>query len=131
MIIHRSFYPPSQNTTGMPVDECAICFGAMFAPKTKADNRGVASGEDGYFYGTTGSPVGLHRVSINYKSNDCRPITVPLSSSQLTRSLCGRKNDACVHNHGPVFVREYRVHVDFFNFRCRIDEVRKFQKHLL
>jgi len=32
----------------------------MFAPKTKADNRGVAAGEDGYFYGTTGLPVGLH-----------------------------------------------------------------------
>jgi hypothetical protein len=26
----------------------------------KADNRGVAEGEDGYFNGTTGLPVGIH-----------------------------------------------------------------------
>ena len=26
----------------------------------KADNRGVAEGEDGYFNGTTGLPVGSH-----------------------------------------------------------------------
>ena len=26
----------------------------------KADNRGVAKGEAGYFIGTTGLPVGLH-----------------------------------------------------------------------
>ena len=26
----------------------------------KADNRGVAEGEDGYFNGTAGLPVGIH-----------------------------------------------------------------------
>ena len=26
----------------------------------KADNHGVAEGEDGYFNGTTGLPVGIH-----------------------------------------------------------------------
>jgi len=31
----------------------------MFS-KDKADNRGVAKGEDGYFNGTTGLPVGIH-----------------------------------------------------------------------
>ena len=29
-------------------------------PRDKADNRGVAEGEDGYFNGTTGLPVGIH-----------------------------------------------------------------------
>ena len=29
-------------------------------PKDKADNRGVAEGEDGYFNGATGLPVGIH-----------------------------------------------------------------------
>jgi hypothetical protein len=28
-----SLYPPSQNTTGMPVDECVTSYGAMFAPR--------------------------------------------------------------------------------------------------
>ncbi|RLC05788.1 MAG: hypothetical protein DRH90_05145 [Deltaproteobacteria bacterium] len=31
-------------------------------PLGKADNRGVAEGEDGYFNGTTGLPVGFHSV---------------------------------------------------------------------
>jgi len=31
--------------------------------KDKADNRGVAEGEDGYFNGTTGLPVGIHSVN--------------------------------------------------------------------
>jgi hypothetical protein len=30
-------------------------------PKDKADNRGVAEGEDGYFNETAGLPVGIHR----------------------------------------------------------------------
>ena len=30
------------------------------SPQEKADNRGVAEGEDGYFNGTTGLPVGIH-----------------------------------------------------------------------
>ena len=36
-------------------------------PITEVDNRGVAVGEDGYFYGTMGSPVGLHcqRIKIS------------------------------------------------------------------
>jgi hypothetical protein len=34
-------------------------------PKGKADNRVVAEGEDGYFNGTTGLPVGIHS---NYDS---------------------------------------------------------------
>jgi hypothetical protein len=38
-----TLYPPSQNTTGIPVDECAICFDAMFAAKTKVAKRGVLS----------------------------------------------------------------------------------------
>jgi len=29
-------------------------------PKDMADNRGVAEGEDGYFNGTTGLPLGVH-----------------------------------------------------------------------
>jgi len=55
----------------MPVDESTIYFDAMFAPKRKritaASRLGVAhrakteaGGEDGYFNGTTGLPVGLH-----------------------------------------------------------------------
>jgi len=35
-------------------------------PKDKADNRGVAEGEDGYFNGTTGLPVGIHLVIIQH-----------------------------------------------------------------
>jgi len=57
----------------MPVVKCAICFGAMFAPKrrriTAASCLGGAHrakteaiGEDGYFNGTTGLPVGLHKM---------------------------------------------------------------------
>jgi len=34
----------------------------MMSPKAEADNRGVAEGEDGYFWGTTGLPVGLRWV---------------------------------------------------------------------
>ncbi|MBW2566879.1 MAG: hypothetical protein JRE24_08365, partial [Deltaproteobacteria bacterium] len=33
---------------------------ARCRPEAKADNRVVAEGEDGYFSGTTGLPVGLH-----------------------------------------------------------------------
>ena len=57
-----SIYPPSQNTTGMPVDECTDISkaSARCHPKDRADNRGVAEGEDGYFNGTTGLPVGIH-----------------------------------------------------------------------
>jgi hypothetical protein len=29
-------------------------------PRNKADNRGVAEGEDGFFIGTTGLSVGIH-----------------------------------------------------------------------
>ena len=76
--------------------------------------------------------LSFYRVFINYKLiNDCRPIAVSSNGSQPMRSSFLRKNDACVHNHGSVPVREYRVHIDLLNFRCRIDEVRKFQKHLL
>ena len=32
------------------------------APKAEADNRVVAEGEDGYYYGTAGLTVGLHWV---------------------------------------------------------------------
>jgi hypothetical protein len=31
-------------------------------PKEKADNRGVAEGEDGYFNGTTGLPVEIQYI---------------------------------------------------------------------
>jgi hypothetical protein len=56
-------YPPSQNTTGLPVDECANnqYATARCRPEAEADNR--VEGEDGYFSGTTGLPVGLHRKS--------------------------------------------------------------------
>ena len=42
-------YPPLQKTTGLPVDECAnaVCATARCRPKTEADNRVVAEGEDG------------------------------------------------------------------------------------
>ena len=55
-------YPPSQKTTGLPVDECANnqYATARCRPEAEADNRVVAEGEDGYFSGTTGLPVGLH-----------------------------------------------------------------------
>ncbi|MBW2567146.1 MAG: hypothetical protein JRE24_09820, partial [Deltaproteobacteria bacterium] len=33
---------------------------ARCRPEAEADNRVVAEGEDGYFSGTTGLPVGLH-----------------------------------------------------------------------
>jgi hypothetical protein len=58
-------YPPSQKTTGLPVDECANnqYATARCRPEAEADNRVVAEGEDGYFSGTTGLPVGLHRNS--------------------------------------------------------------------
>ncbi len=32
----------------------------------KADNRGVAEGEDGYLNGTTGLPVGIHLAYHNF-----------------------------------------------------------------
>ena len=55
-------YPPSQKTTGLPVDECANnqYATARCRPEAEADNRVVAEGEDGYFSGTTGLSVGLH-----------------------------------------------------------------------
>jgi hypothetical protein len=31
-------------------------------PEVEADNRVVAEGEDGYYHGTAGLPVGLHWV---------------------------------------------------------------------
>jgi len=37
-----------------------LCSGVM-SPKPEADNRGVAEGEDGYFCGITGLPVGPHQ----------------------------------------------------------------------
>jgi len=56
------FYPPSQKTTGLPVDECANNQYAMARcrPEAEADNRVLAEGEDRYDHGTTGLPVGLH-----------------------------------------------------------------------
>jgi len=44
------------------MDECANdrYATARCRPLIKADNRVVAGGEDGYFNGTTGLPVGLH-----------------------------------------------------------------------
>ena len=54
-------YPPSQKTMGLPVDECAnVNATTRCRPKIMADNRVVAEGEDGYFNGTKGLPVGLH-----------------------------------------------------------------------
>jgi hypothetical protein len=42
-------------------------------PIDKADNRGVAEGEDGYFSGTKGLPVGIHiplkwQAFLNYQN---------------------------------------------------------------
>ena len=45
--------------------------GCDVAPKLKADNRVVAEGEDGYFNGTTGLPVGLH----NYLKPGCAHVS--------------------------------------------------------
>jgi len=55
-----SFYPPSHKTTGLPVDEFANnqYATARCRLEAEADNRVVAEGEDGYFSGTTGLPVG-------------------------------------------------------------------------
>ena len=50
----------------MPVDECKknkLIATARCHPKDKADNRGV--GEDGYFNGTTGLPVGIHLYMVS------------------------------------------------------------------
>ena len=60
--LHVGDYPPSQKTTGLPVDECANnqYATARCRPEAEADNRVVA--EDGYFSGTTGLPVGLHNT---------------------------------------------------------------------
>ncbi len=61
-------YPPSQNTTGMPVDECKrnkLIATARCHPKDKAHNHGVAEGEDGYFNGTTGFTKGF-RTRANF-----------------------------------------------------------------
>ena len=41
-------------------------------PTEKADNHGVAEGEDGYFNGTTGLPVGIHGICHNPGCLDCR-----------------------------------------------------------
>jgi hypothetical protein len=59
----ENLYPPSQKTTGLPVDECANnqYATARCRPEAEADNRVV--GEDGYFCGTTGLPVGLHLIN--------------------------------------------------------------------
>ena len=70
-----------QKTMGMPVVECKqnkLIATARCHPKEKADNRGVAEGEDGYFNGTTDLPVGIHidrseKIQIHsYKSKRSR-----------------------------------------------------------
>jgi hypothetical protein len=38
---------------------------ARCRPEAEADNRVVAEGEDGYFSGTTGLPVGLHKKALS------------------------------------------------------------------
>jgi DnaJ-class molecular chaperone len=50
------FYPPSQKTTGLAVDECAndVYATARCRPEAEADNRVQAEGEDGSSHGTTG-----------------------------------------------------------------------------
>jgi len=65
-------YPPSLNTTDMPVVECKrikLIATARCYPKDEADNRVVAEGEDGYFNGITGLPVGIHLHIIIPQSN--------------------------------------------------------------
>ena len=70
----QDFYPPSQNTTGMLVDECIkhkLIATARCHPKKRRISAAACSGraqrvksevggEDGYFNGTTGLPVGIH-----------------------------------------------------------------------
>jgi len=59
-------YPPSQKTTGLPVDECANnqYATARCRPEAEADNRVVAEGEDGYFSGfTRGAPSDKKRLN--------------------------------------------------------------------
>ncbi|MBW2174940.1 MAG: hypothetical protein JRF64_10020 [Deltaproteobacteria bacterium] len=50
------------------MDECANnqYATARCCPESEADNRVVAEGEDGYFSGTTGLPVGLHMLRNEY-----------------------------------------------------------------
>jgi hypothetical protein len=53
--------PPSQNTTGMPVDECLTIRSLLrrdVTPWKRVNNRGVAEDEDGYFNGNAGYPAG-------------------------------------------------------------------------
>ena len=52
------------------MDECANnqYATARCRPEAEADNRVVAEGEDGYFSGTTGLPVGLHSNSFHHVS---------------------------------------------------------------
>ncbi|MBW2173317.1 MAG: hypothetical protein JRF64_01475 [Deltaproteobacteria bacterium] len=52
------------------MDECANnqYATARCRPEVLADNRVVAEGEDGYFSGTTGLPVGLHKTHIGKRA---------------------------------------------------------------
>jgi hypothetical protein len=54
------FYP--QTTTSLFVDECLykLISSARRHPRNKADNRGVAESETGYFNGIKYLPVGTH-----------------------------------------------------------------------
>jgi hypothetical protein len=58
-----SFYPPSQKTTGLPVDECAhVSYAtARCRPQATADK------------GTTGLPVGLNALLPRREANGVYP----------------------------------------------------------
>jgi hypothetical protein len=59
----KGLYPPSQETTGLSVDECANnrYVTTRCHPEAEADNRVVVQGENGYFHGATGLPMGFHK----------------------------------------------------------------------
>jgi len=97
--LEPELYPPSQKTTGLPVDECANneYATARCRPEAEADNRVVAEGEDGYFSGTTGLPVGLHRTHL--KHNDEPMIYMVSVHNHNFSDVCQHSNGYCVNRN--------------------------------
>jgi hypothetical protein len=60
--LHRLsfFYPPLQKTTGLPWmnEQTVVMLWRDVSPKAEVDNCDIAEGEGGYFWGSTGLPVG-------------------------------------------------------------------------
>ncbi|MBW2567072.1 MAG: hypothetical protein JRE24_09445 [Deltaproteobacteria bacterium] len=66
-LIASHFHMPDMAALSTSLSAFAEDHGLQYAtarcrPEAEADNRVVAEGEDGYFSGTTGLPVGLHPV---------------------------------------------------------------------